>query len=193
MTNAEKVRVWNQEVNGSDATDRKRFRKRSTAVPIFCYRRSTRHVSTSVRSHPPTTAAAAGALAALAALLSPAPPASATVDVLADRDVTLSRQRQVVQTQGGNLLELGGTTYRISYQGGDGNDVVLTAVGPAGHAPSAGPQSGAVTGGGPRTADTAGVLGWWPYVLAVGLLVGLVMPTATRRGRRTGGRHAAHG
>ncbi|MEU1271448.1 hypothetical protein [Streptomyces sp. NPDC005799] len=26
MTNAEKVRVWNEEVNGSDATDRKRFR-----------------------------------------------------------------------------------------------------------------------------------------------------------------------
>ncbi|MET7476945.1 autotransporter [Streptomyces sp. NPDC005648] len=89
----------------------------------------------------------------------------------------------------GTALELGDTTYRISYKGGDGNDVTLTATS-ATHAKKAELQRTATNAAvAPRTADTAGTgLGWWPYVLAVGLLIGLVIP-ATKR-RRTGG-HAA--
>lgn len=99
----------------------------------------------------------------------------------------------------GGKLQLGDTTYRISYRGGDGNDVVLTAVTTA---PSPSPDSprsaaDAVASPGTPTASTAADgLGWWPYVLAAGLLVGLAVP-ATRlgrgRGRRRGGRHAAQG
>ncbi|WP_405674050.1 autotransporter [Streptomyces canus] len=95
----------------------------------------------------------------------------------------------------GTRLKLADATYRITYRGGDGNDVALTAVtasaspgvraDTASKAPAAAPR---VTG-----AETEG-LGWWPYILAVGLLGGLVVPpTVRRRGkRREGGRHAAH-
>jgi autotransporter-associated beta strand protein len=98
----------------------------------------------------------------------------------------------------GAKLKLGDTTYRISYRGGDGNDVVLTAT-TASAAPSSAPRSD--TGAGdtdpqtPTANATGSGLGWWPYVLAVGLLIGLAIPvTRLRRGRRgRGGRHAAHG
>ncbi|MEV3913647.1 autotransporter [Streptomyces canus] len=95
----------------------------------------------------------------------------------------------------GTRLKLADATYRITYRGGDGNDVALTAVtasaspgvraDTASKAPAAAPR---VTG-----AETEG-LGWWPYILALGLLGGLVVPpTVRRRGkRREGGRHAAH-
>ncbi|WP_405745590.1 autotransporter [Streptomyces canus] len=95
----------------------------------------------------------------------------------------------------GTRLKLADATYRITYRGGDGNDVGLTAVtasaspgvraDTASKAPAAAPR---VTG-----AETEG-LGWWPYILALGLLGGLVVPpTVRRRGkRREGGRHAAH-
>ncbi|MER7373844.1 autotransporter [Streptomyces lanatus] len=96
----------------------------------------------------------------------------------------------------GRKLQLDDTTYRISYRGGDGNDVVLTAVTAS---PSPGtPRTAADTAAspGPRTASAAGGgLGWWPYVLAAGLLVGLAVPATRRglgRGQRRGGRHAAH-
>ncbi|MFF7124556.1 autotransporter [Streptomyces sp. NPDC008240] len=97
----------------------------------------------------------------------------------------------------GARLELADTHYRIGYNGGDGNDVVLTATGrglaSGVHAEPAA-DAGAVS---PRTANTAaGRFGWWPYVLALGLLGGLVFPATLRtrgRGRRGGGRHAAQG
>jgi autotransporter-associated beta strand protein len=96
----------------------------------------------------------------------------------------------------GTRLKLADTTYRISYRGGDGNDVVLSAV-TASPSPSGGgatPSGGAVAE--TRSASTAsGGLEWWPYVLAVGLLLGLVLPPTLRRrgGRREGGRHSARG
>ncbi|MFI6015806.1 autotransporter-associated beta strand repeat-containing protein [Streptomyces sp. NPDC051243] len=94
----------------------------------------------------------------------------------------------------GARLRLDKTTYRISYRGGDGNDVVLTATATP---PSPTPRTAADPAASPGT-TTAGAgadgLGWWPYVLAAGLLLGLAVP-ATRlgrgRGRRRGGRHAA--
>ncbi|WP_069763703.1 autotransporter [Streptomyces sp. LUP47B] len=95
----------------------------------------------------------------------------------------------------GTRLKLADTTYRITYRGGDGNDVTLTAVtasaSPSVRADTASKAAAAA----PRTtgAETEG-LGWWPYILALGLLGGLVVPpTVRRRGkRREGGRHAAH-
>ncbi|MEV0634417.1 autotransporter [Streptomyces sp. NPDC050619] len=98
----------------------------------------------------------------------------------------------------GAKLKLADTTYRISYRGGDGNDVVLSTVA-ASHTPASAPPSaapGEAPAADPRTASTASNgLGWWPYVLAVGLLIGLLVPAArrTRRGRRRSGRHAGRG
>lgn len=98
----------------------------------------------------------------------------------------------------GARLKLADTTYRISYRGGDGNDVTLTAT-TASHSPAAAPDpstSGTAAAADPRTSNTASSgLGWWPYVLAVGLLIGLVIPAVRRgrSGRRRGGRHSAHG
>ncbi|MCL8014415.1 autotransporter-associated beta strand repeat-containing protein [Streptomyces sp. AS02] len=97
----------------------------------------------------------------------------------------------------GRKLQLGDTAYRISYRGGDGNDVVLTAV-TATPSPSAdGLRSAAdpvASPGAPTASAASSGLGWWPYVLAAGLLVGLAVP-ATRlgrgRGRRRAGRHSA--
>ncbi|MEU4877297.1 autotransporter [Streptomyces sp. NPDC021608] len=89
-----------------------------------------------------------------------------------------------------------GTAYRISYRGGDGNDVVLTA---AAANPAAGAERRSAPGTGPARADGAdagrsGAFGWWPYVLAAGLLGALLVPK-TRRARsgprNRGGRHSA--
>ncbi|MFC5213388.1 autotransporter-associated beta strand repeat-containing protein [Streptomyces coerulescens] len=124
------------------------------------------------------------------------------------RRITVLDHRGPARTTGtftglaeGAKLRLDDTAYRISYRGGDGNDVVLTAA-----IPSPGPDRPLTAGGapaspGPRTANaTGGGLGWWPYVLAAGLLLGLTMPAARRGrgrgrgpGRRRGGRHAAQG
>ncbi|MGC0336958.1 autotransporter [Streptomyces sp. SLBN-8D4] len=95
----------------------------------------------------------------------------------------------------GTRLKLADTTYRITYRGGDGNDVVLTAV-----SASASPQVRSAStpkeaAAAPHaTGEAAEGLGWWPYILALGLLLGLVVPpTVSRRSRRAGGgRHAAH-
>ncbi|MFF4116036.1 hypothetical protein ACFY0P_21535 [Streptomyces sp. NPDC001714] len=96
----------------------------------------------------------------------------------------------------GTAVKLADTVYRLTYRGGDGNDVVLTAesakastkADTTGTTPTAPPT---VT---TRTAsDSAQPFGWWPYALALGLLGGLVVP-ATRRtkreGRRRSRRHA---
>ncbi|MET7730460.1 autotransporter [Streptomyces sp. NPDC005402] len=95
----------------------------------------------------------------------------------------------------GTRLKLADTTYRITYRGGDGNDVVLTAVSATaspGVRSAATPKAAAAA---PHAAgEVAEGLGWWPYILALGLLGGLVVPpTVRRRSRRPrGGRHAAH-
>lgn len=100
----------------------------------------------------------------------------------------------------GAKLKLAGTTYRISYRGGDGNDVVLTAATAApasasAHVDAASSGTAADTTKNASASSGSG-LNWWPYALAVGLLSGLAVPLA-RRGRRPGGRrggrHAAHG
>ncbi|MFJ3303655.1 autotransporter [Streptomyces sp. NPDC086549] len=97
----------------------------------------------------------------------------------------------------GARLKLADTAYRISYRGGDGNDVVLTPTG--GHSPSPSTHPGAASAR-PEAVDTrsantaADGFGWWPYALAAGLLGGLAFPAglrARRRGRRRAGRHAA--
>ncbi|MCX4765759.1 autotransporter [Streptomyces sp. NBC_01275] len=98
----------------------------------------------------------------------------------------------------GTEVKLADTVYRISYRGGDGNDVVLTATAASPSARATGQaSSGAVTAR-TRSASAAesGAFGWWPYVLAAGLLGGLLMPTTRRtrgEGRRRGGRHSARG
>ncbi|NUS31002.1 MAG: autotransporter [Streptomyces sp.] len=99
----------------------------------------------------------------------------------------------------GAKLKLADTTYRITYRGGDGNDVVLTAATPkASKSPTAESGSSAATDA-TRTAGAArdDRLGWWPYALGLGLLGGLAVPATRYRqgrgGRRGGGgRHAAH-
>ncbi len=100
----------------------------------------------------------------------------------------------------GAKVKLADNTYRISYRGGDGNDVVLTAA-----KASASPKtrSAADTGTAPQGPDTLNTsasadsgFSWWPYALAVGLLCALAVPMSRRRGRnrrRGGGRHAATG
>lgn len=98
----------------------------------------------------------------------------------------------------GGELKLADTTYRISYRGGDGNDVVLTADTASPSATTRAKSSPGTTITEARTANTTGSrgFGWWPYALGLGLLGGLLVP-ATRRtrggGRRKGGRHAAQG
>ncbi|MFD3613741.1 autotransporter-associated beta strand repeat-containing protein [Streptomyces sp. NPDC058676] len=120
------------------------------------------------------------------------------------REITVLEHAGRAKTRGaftglkeGAKVKLADTTYRISYKGGDGNDVVLGAdvVSPSASAARGTESSGAVAAD-TRAANTASSgLGWWPCVLAVGLLLGLVVPAArrARRGRQKGGRHAAHG
>ncbi|MGW7204655.1 autotransporter [Streptomyces sp. NPDC054837] len=118
------------------------------------------------------------------------------------RDITVLNHTGGSKTGGaftglkeGTKVKLADTTYRISYRGGDGNDVVLTAATASkSPSPSATSSSAAVP---TRTVGAAenDRLGWWPYALGLGLLGGLAVPaTRLRRGnRRGGGRHAANG
>lgn len=97
----------------------------------------------------------------------------------------------------GAELKLADTTYRISYRGGDGNDVVLSAT-IANSSPATAARPRSASGAAATDTRNAGAatsgLGWWPYVLAVGLLLGLMIPAAKRRrgASRRSGRHAAH-
>jgi autotransporter-associated beta strand protein len=95
----------------------------------------------------------------------------------------------------GAEVKLADTVYRISYRGGDGNDVVLTSdsASPSAQVRAQGSSGGVAAGTRSANAADSGGFGWWPYVLAVGMLVGLLMPATRRRrrGRRIGGRHAA--
>ncbi|MFI6404091.1 autotransporter [Streptomyces sp. NPDC050548] len=98
----------------------------------------------------------------------------------------------------GSKLKFADTTYRISYRGGDGNDVVLTAVtASSSSSPTARPKSSSgTTITEARTENTArgAGFGWWPYALGLGLLGALLVPATKRTrggGSRGGGRHAA--
>ncbi|MFJ9894483.1 autotransporter [Streptomyces sp. NPDC091280] len=97
----------------------------------------------------------------------------------------------------GGKVKLAGTTYRISYRGGDGNDVVLTAATAKGSAaPTARPTSSSGTTStetrAENTARGAG-FGWWPYALGLGLLGALLVPATARRTRSDGGPGGAGG
>ena len=99
----------------------------------------------------------------------------------------------------GTEVKLADTVYRITYRGGDGNDVVLNA-----RSAKATTKSDDLTGS-PSTApptvttrsaaDSSEAFGWWPYALALGLLGGLMVPAGLRTQRKDrrkgGGRHAA--
>ncbi|MFJ9372793.1 autotransporter [Streptomyces sp. NPDC101455] len=97
----------------------------------------------------------------------------------------------------GAELKLADTTYRISYRGGDGNDVVLTTATTSSPSPSTHPTSSpGTTLAEARTTNTAhsNAFGWWPYALGLALLGGLLIPATKRTrggGRRGGGKHAA--
>lgn len=115
----------------------------------------------------------------------------------ATREITVLDHRGEARTSGtftglkeGARLKLSDTTYRISYRGGDGNDVVLTPD----RAPSRSPTTAAPSAATPRStgASTRAGFGWWPYALGAALIISLAVPVAAgraRRGRR-GGRHA---
>ncbi|MFD5156912.1 autotransporter [Streptomyces hawaiiensis] len=116
----------------------------------------------------------------------------------AAREITVLDHKGEARTWGtftglkeGARLKAAGTAYRISYRGGDGNDVVLTP----GRAPSPSPTTSAPSTATPRSAGTAEDVGfgWWPYALGSALIISLAVPVATRRGRggRRGGRHAS--
>ncbi|MFF4058671.1 autotransporter [Streptomyces sp. NPDC001668] len=96
----------------------------------------------------------------------------------------------------GTRLRLADGTYRITYRGGDGNDVVLTAVSASASPGVRSASTPKAEAAAPHTTGEAAAegLGWWPYVLALGLLGGLVVPATMRRrsGRPRSGRHAAH-
>ncbi|TPQ23908.1 autotransporter [Streptomyces sporangiiformans] len=97
----------------------------------------------------------------------------------------------------GAKVKVGKTKYRISYRGGDGNDVVLTA---SDASSSAAVRAAAQpSGDAPKSAATENAssessfpLAWWAAAAALGCLTALAIPmTRRRRARRRGGRHAA--
>ncbi|SES41137.1 autotransporter-associated beta strand repeat-containing protein [Streptomyces sp. yr375] len=99
----------------------------------------------------------------------------------------------------GAVVKLADTVYRISYKGGDGNDVVLVkaVASPSASAPGRSTPEAVTADTRSAGAAQSGAFGWWPYVLAAGLLGALVFP-ATKRPRtvgrrRGGGRHSARG
>ncbi|KPI18419.1 autotransporter-associated beta strand repeat protein [Actinobacteria bacterium OK074] len=137
---------------------------------------------------------------------SPSPSASPNPSAATARPITLLDHTGSARTTGtfkglreGAKVELGDSTYRISYRGGDGNDVVLTALAarPSSSKHAATASGAAEVAAAPHTANTAGsgASSWWPqYVLGVALLAGLVAPAVMRhRGNdhRRSGRHAA--
>ncbi|MEV5843894.1 autotransporter [Streptomyces sp. NPDC051985] len=97
----------------------------------------------------------------------------------------------------GTEVKLADTVYRITYRGGDGNDVLLDAQ-PAKATtktdhPTDAPATAPPTVTTRSAADSSQAFGWWPYALALGLLGGLMVPAGLRtqkKGRRRGGRHA---
>ncbi|MES4901627.1 MULTISPECIES: autotransporter [unclassified Streptomyces] len=96
----------------------------------------------------------------------------------------------------GAEVKLAEATYRISYRGGDGNDVALTATTaarPSSSAPAAPSTAAGTTKHASASSD--GGAHWWPYALAAVVLGGglAVARRGRRPGGRRGGRHAARG
>ncbi|MFI9566251.1 autotransporter [Streptomyces rishiriensis] len=96
----------------------------------------------------------------------------------------------------GGEVKLDDTVYRISYKGGDGNDVVLAATAENSSVSVSGRASSRAVTAETRGADATrpSAFGWWPYVLTAGLLGALLVPKTRRsRGglRNRGGRHSA--
>ncbi|WP_408646365.1 autotransporter [Streptomyces jeddahensis] len=94
----------------------------------------------------------------------------------------------------GATVKVADTKYRISYRGGDGNDVVLTKAKAAAASPSAGARSGdASSATQPAQNASESTRAWWPLTLIPVLLGALLLPAVRRwrTGRRGGGRHAA--
>ncbi|MEU9882815.1 autotransporter [Streptomyces phaeochromogenes] len=96
----------------------------------------------------------------------------------------------------GATVEVGKTKYRISYRGGDGNDVVLTAATTASPSATARPAAESAVPKAARTQNAADASpiprAWWLVAAALGLLATLMIPvTRRRRGRGRGGRHAS--
>ncbi|WP_128380609.1 autotransporter [Streptomyces cavernae] len=92
-------------------------------------------------------------------------------------------------------LRVAGTAYRISYRGGDGNDVVLTAKAAKKKQGAAAATSATTTAAAAKKAaldETGNSRPWWPIAAAPALLCLLLLPLLKKRGRR-GGRHAASG
>jgi len=93
-------------------------------------------------------------------------------------------------------LKVSGTAYRISYRGGDGNDVVLTTEAEKaerGAAARTTPSEHSSTATAKKAAlgATGSSRPWWQYALAPALLCALLIPLLKRRARG-GGRHAAN-
>ncbi|MFF4349571.1 autotransporter [Streptomyces sp. NPDC001530] len=116
------------------------------------------------------------------------------------REITLLNHTGHEKTTGtfthlpeGAALKLADTTYRISYHGGDGNDVVLkTASKHRAASPSASSAAPSVK----HTAlgKSESTRAWWPLLLVPILLGALIVPSAWRRRThrsRGGRRHAA--
>ncbi|MDX3112810.1 autotransporter-associated beta strand repeat-containing protein [Streptomyces scabiei] len=84
----------------------------------------------------------------------------------------------------GAEVKLDDTVYRISYKGGDGNDVVLsaTAASPSLSSNKRVPSRVVTAESSGTDAARSGAFWWWPYVLAAGLLGALLVPK-TRRAR----------
>jgi autotransporter-associated beta strand protein len=94
----------------------------------------------------------------------------------------------------GATVKVAGTKYRISYRGGDGNDVVLTKATRRASPTSSATRSAAPLSSGPTQEAGMDTRTWWPLLLVPVLLGALLFPAARRRrGRKPGGRHAATG
>jgi autotransporter-associated beta strand protein len=90
----------------------------------------------------------------------------------------------------GTALKLADTTYRISYRGGDGNDVVLKATSKHRAASPSASAAPSVKHTALAKSDTSRA--WWPFLLLPMLLGALAVPSARRRrARRRGGRRHA--
>ncbi|MCX4978914.1 autotransporter [Streptomyces sp. NBC_00620] len=94
----------------------------------------------------------------------------------------------------GAKLKLADTTYRISYRGGDGNDVTLKAITkkPAASTTPSTPGTPPATTTAAQS-NTDSTRPWWPLLLIPLLLGLLVVPSVRRKRSRRGGgrRHAA--
>ncbi|WP_369249980.1 autotransporter [Streptomyces sp. R41] len=116
------------------------------------------------------------------------------------REITLLNHTGHEKTTGsfthlpeGATLKLADTTYRISYRGGDGNDVVLKATSKHRAASPSATAAPSVRHTALVESASRSTRAWWPLLLVPMLLGALVAPSARRKRarRRDGRRHAA--